>query len=412
MKNKISKIKYEYVLLLIALIWVLFFSFAIQLNPGFSLVGDDGSYLTAAKRLYLEMKIDEGRPLLIAAINGFPLLFGFSDSIVIKWGLLVNFCCWFSTILLLFKIISGNVSRQKAFLLSLLFIFCIGNLAIAFNLLSESVFIFMLVLAVYFLHRYFKSNKHHFITIAIAVLLLAMLVRPMSIGVVFILIGFFYSKSKAILWNKYASLIYISLALLFFQMLSLKRNYGDFTISYIDSITYYNYLGGKADCLKKNIPFIPGENKRGKYFNQFSSHEQKRIAREDLKEQLQHNTINLSKAYLYCLYSNSSKGSYIVSECKNDKQTNYFNAFHFLFKAISKVQNILFTVGGVLVSFYTLFRRKRETVFNRIVALMLLYVFFISGVSCFQCDRFHIVFYPLVIILFSKFFKSEKRLEI
>ena len=407
LKNWISKIKYEYLLLLIALIWVVFFSFVIQLKPEFSWVGDDGSYLTAAKKLYLELKIDEGRPLLIAAINGFPLLFGFSNSVVIQWGLLVNFWCWFFTVLLLFKIISGNADRKKAFLFSLLFILCIGNLAIAFNLLSESVFIFMLVLAVYFIHRYFKSNKYYFITIAIAILLLAMLVRPMSIGIVFILIVFFYSKSKEILWHQYAALLYISLALLFFQIASLKRNYGDFTISYIDSITYYNYLGGKADCLKKDIPFIPGENKRGKYFNKFSSHEQKKIAKEDLREQLQNNTINLGKAYLYCLYSNSSKGSYIVSECKNERQTSYFDLFHFLFKAISKVQNILFTIGGVLLSFYTLFRRKRESIFSSILAMMILYIFFISGVSCFQCDRFHIVFFPLVILLFSKIFKTE-----
>ncbi len=174
LKNWISKIKYEYLLLLIALIWVVFFSFVIQLKPEFSWVGDDGSYLTAAKKLYLELKIDEGRPLLIAAINGFPLLFGFSDSVVIQWGLLVNFWCWFFTVLLLFKIISGNADRKKAFLFSLLFILCIGNLAIAFNLLSESVFIFMLVLAAYFINRYFKSNKYYFITIAIAILLLAM----------------------------------------------------------------------------------------------------------------------------------------------------------------------------------------------------------------------------------------------
>lgn len=402
------KIKYEYLLFLLALIWVLFFSYVIQLKAEFSPIGDDQSYLTAAKELFLEMKLNDGRPMLISAILGFPLLFFNSDAVVIKWGIFVNFCCWFFTVLLIFKIISSRLNRKKAFLFSLFFILCIGNLAIAFNLLSESLFIFMLVLAVFFINKYYESTKYHFVTLAVAILLLAILVKPMAIGLVYIVTLFFFKKLKAIIWNKYIVFCFLGLSLLFVQMYSLKKNYGDFTISYIDSITYYNYLGGKADCLRKGIEYVPGENERANYFSKFSSHEQRKIAKNDIKEQLQNNKLNLLKSYLFCIYSNSSKASYIVSQCKNANQTIYFDFFYFLFKVISKTQTILFTIIGVLTSIYCLVRRKNETHLSLILSMMILYVFFISAISCYQCDRFHILFFPFVIILFSKFFETKK----
>ena len=55
----ISKIKYEYLLGLIAVLWALFFSFVLQLKAGFSPIGDDGSYLISAKLLYFNLKIDD-----------------------------------------------------------------------------------------------------------------------------------------------------------------------------------------------------------------------------------------------------------------------------------------------------------------------------------------------------------------
>ena len=145
----ISKIKYEYLLGLIAFFWAIFFSFVLQLKAGFSPLGDDGSYLFSAKLLYINFKLDDTRPLLISAIHGFPYIFGFLDSSVVIWGIFVNFFCWFFTTILLFKIISKRLNRKKAFLFSILFISFIGNLAHAFHFLSESIFIFMILFSIY-----------------------------------------------------------------------------------------------------------------------------------------------------------------------------------------------------------------------------------------------------------------------
>jgi hypothetical protein len=80
-----------------------------------------------------------------------------------------------------------------------------------------------------------------------AVLFLAALVKPLSLGLGFLLLLYYFKKLKAIFINKFSPFIFISLSLIFLQMYSLKKDYGDFTISYIDSFTYYNYLGTRAD---------------------------------------------------------------------------------------------------------------------------------------------------------------------
>ena len=407
----IRKVKYEYSLGFIAILWVLFFSFTIQLKPGFSQIGDDVSYLYSARLLYYNFQLDNTRPLLISVIHGVPYLFGFTDSVVVKWGIFINFLSWFFTAILLFKIVSKILDRKKAFLFSIVFIFCIGNLAHAFNFLSESIFIFMIMFSVYWISKYYETTKYYYITIAISILFLNTLIKPVSIGLALILFVFFITKCNRIFFNKFSFLLIVSFSLIIFQMYTLKKNFGDFTISYISSITYYNYLGDKADCYKKGIEFIPGKSERSKKFGLLSSHEMKESAEKDLKSQIKNNTFNLLKAYLYCIYSNTHKGNFIVSECKNVKGTSYFNVFHFLFKAISKIQNILFTIISVILSFYYLMNFRKINKFYLINAAFILYIFFISAMSCFQCDRFHIAFFPLLILLFTGLIKNFKNLQ-
>ena len=111
----ISKVKYEYLLAIIATIWVVFFSFTIQLKPYFSQIGDDGTYLYSARLLYHNAQLDDTRPLLISVIHGLPYLFGCTDNVIIKWGIFLNFLSWFFTAVLLFKMVSKITDRKKAF---------------------------------------------------------------------------------------------------------------------------------------------------------------------------------------------------------------------------------------------------------------------------------------------------------
>ena len=403
----VSKIKYEYLLVIIAFLWVMFFSFVLQLVPHYSSLGDDLTYLHASKLLYFEHKIDNTRPFLIAAIFGLPFLFDLSEEVAIKFGLFLNFVCWFSTILLIFKIITSNFNRRIAFYTALIFVFCIGNLAHSFRFLSETIFIFFIVFAIFFANKYYKTRSIKFIIIALTLLLLNALVKPVSIGLFLILFLFCVSKAKAFFYNKFSIMLMLGFGLIFFQMYSLKKEYGDFTLSYISSITYYNYLGAKADCYKKNIEYLPGINERTKAFNQLSSSEMKKVSQKDLIYQLQENKYNLFRAYLFCIYLNSTQGNYIVSECINKNETFYFSTFRIIFKAISKLQNIFLTFIGVFLSFRTIITHKKRNKFELIISAFLLYIFFISAMSCYECDRFHISFFPIVLLLCLDFFKDK-----
>jgi hypothetical protein len=403
----ISKLKYEYLLLFLATVWVLFFSFVIQLQPGFSHWGDDSTYLNAAKELYFNHIANDSRPMFIAAVIGFPFLFGFSEILVIKWGILINFICWFATILLVFKIIAERWNRRAAFLFSIAFILCIGNLAVSFHLIAEVLFVFLFVLILYFLHRFLQNGNYHLLTLAVAFSILILLVKPMPVGLVFLLVLYYAKRSGKILFNRYVVFILISLSMLFFQMYSLKKQHGDFTISYIGSYTYYNYLGARADCLKQQIEYIPGENPRTKHFNTLSIHEMKEIAASDMKNQLLHNKLNLLKAYCTNVYLNSTKGNSIVHASENKNNTSYFPLFHVLFIAISKLQNIVFTLAGVVLAVYCLVKRKHQDVFHLVLSTIILYVFLISGISSSEGDRFHLVFFPMVIILMACLYKNR-----
>lgn len=403
----ISKLKYEYLLFFIAVAWALFFSFSLQLQPYYSAIGDDATYLAAAKLLYFDATLDASRPVLIAAIFGLPFLFGCTASVVIKWVFVLNFLTWFFTGILVFKIGAAQFNKKIAFVIAVVFLLSVGNLAHAFRVLSESVFIFMLVLALYFIHNYFLTRKPEFITLAVSILLFNTLIKPVAIGFTLLLLLFFIREMKSIFINKFSPVMLAGLLLVFFQMYSLKKTYGDFTLSYIGSITYYNYLGTKADCYRKNIEFVPGKSERTKAFNKVPISGIKETASKDLSEQLQNNTVNLGKAYLFCMYSNISKGNYIVSECKNDNDTFYFGFFKFLFKVVSKLQNIIFTGTGIIMSFYFLIKFKTQQHFFVILSLFLLYLFFISAMSCYECDRFHIVLYPIILLMYAHFYQNK-----
>ncbi len=401
MKKIILKYKHESILLLIAISWSLFFSFVLQLKSQYTLQGDEGSYFNAAKKFYLDFTLDEGRPFFISAINGFPLLFGLSEKLLFNWVFIVNTISWFLTSILIYKITSDLSSKRKGFLLSVLFLFCIGNLAITFKFLSESIFILMLTFSFFLIHKFTKTNQHKYLTFTIALLILTTLVKPMAIGLVFIVILVYIRILKKIVFTKFSFLIMVSLVLVFSQMNTMKNKYGNYTISYIDSYTYYNYLGNRAYCLENNLEFHDAKGERFDHFITLSNCEQKKLANEDFKRQIVNNTGNFIKAYYINFYINSTKGTTVVHGCKNKNESSYFYSFQYIFKVISKIQNILFSLLSVIASIYLLINLKKQNNFCLMLAFSILYIMMISAISCNQGDRFHIVVYPLLLVLLT-----------
>lgn len=388
--------------------WISAFTLVFNFFNQTYLFPDSISYLISAKQLYLENRVNAQRPFLFSLINGFPLLFSNLESNVYKFNLVLNILCWFGSIVLIYKILYKIVSPKVAFYISLVYIFSIGSLAICFFFLTETIFSFLLVLMFYYLQKFNLNKQTKYLIFAFYVLLMSLLVKPILQYFVILFLAFYGKNLLRMVKSKGIIILIIPIFFIFFQMFSMQKTYGRFTLTYIDTITYYNYLGNKAENLKLNKPHDFKNSKRENYFDKLNYEEQKVAMSEDIKNQLNDNKLNLVKAYFINTYINSTKGSASVHACKNLKNTKYFDFFLFLFKGISKIQNILFTILGLVLSVYSMLSWKQSSNFIKIYSFTFLYIFAISGISSDQGDRLHLIFYPIVLFLIANYYTKIK----
>lgn len=409
MKDFFQKYQYQFYLFFIGWLWIFFLNFFLQIFHQNYVYADTASYIKASTDLYLLNKPNDIRPSLIAAINGFPLLFGYGKNALFLWNNIVNLVLWFTTVLLIYRFCSKLITQKIAFYLALIYVFTLGSLLIVFEFLSETVFTFFLLLSLVLLQKFDASKKTLFLSVGFSTLILSMLIKPASL-LLFIGICVFYGigELKNLIRSKYSITIYIAVFIVFGHMYFMKSNYGNYTISYIDSFTYYNYLGTKADCLKTGKEFVQCNNERYRYFNTFSLPEGKKVAFEDIKNQISNNSFNLIRAYFTNIISNSSKASGYFYVYENKKNASNFETYKLLFRGVSRLQSMFYSLIGILLSIRIIIR-KEETKIVKITSFMILYIIAISAISSDQADRFHLVIYPFVLILIANYFSNKSK---
>jgi hypothetical protein len=401
MKDLFFKYQYQLVLLAIGVLWLPALDILLQIHTQQFIFPDTQSYLIAAKNFYSSFTPDSGRPMLVSLINGVPYLFGFPEKSLFVWSLWVNIVLWLSTVLMLFEIVVSVLkNNRRALWFTLVYVFTIGSTIIIFHLLSETIFTFFLLAAVFCFQRYILRQKYLFLALGLSALLLSVLIKPVAAALVVFALADFGKSMWVHKFSRWNVFILISMAIVFFQLQTMKQHFGNYTISYIDSFTSYNYLGTRADCLKTNTPFVQCDNERYDYFTSLSLPDQKKAAVRDLKMQLTDNTRNLVEAYGIDIYTNTFKGCQAIYEYRNNKKTSYFDNFRFLFRALSAMQNTVFTLLGLLLACYFLIRKKAPKLAVWCSG-MIVFVFLISGISSEQGDRFHLVFYPEIIIVMA-----------
>lgn len=403
-----SKFKYHLLLLLIGSINLIVINYLLQLNSQ-QLVGNDSlNYIESAQFLYNDCKAHYYRPFVMAFITGLPLLFSNSVTYLYDFSLIVNIISWFSTIIILFEIAKHYLVPKKAFLISLMFLFSVGYSTILFDLLSESIYLLFIIFAFYLLLQYYKTLKFNYLSIALSLLVVSMLIRPGAKFLAILAILFFIKILIKNIKKKSIVFFYSALFLVFMQCYAVKSTYGNFKISYIDSYTYYNYLGAKSDMLKKNENLKDFNSKESdKYLTQFSFKKANAVAQNDFLNQLKNNLPNLILAYIDDLHHNTTDGSSRILLSENVRKTNYFELVKTTFFYLSKIQNILLTLLGFGLSLLYFIKNYKKEKFSILVAGFILYTILISGVSCAQGDRFHIIIYPFVLILVSKFWSNR-----
>jgi hypothetical protein len=399
--------KYYALLTGISLGWLAILAVVLQVFSQNFIYPDSTTYLQAARQFYESFEPNDTRTMLLAAINGIPYLFGFADDAVFSWSIGVNIGSWVGVVLMLFRILRDFMNVTFAFMMSLLYVFCVGSAMVTFHLLADSVFTFFLFLSVFLLRGYHRYGKYIYLASAISVLLLSLLVKPAGKFLVIIAMVLFGGKIIRNFFSKSNLLLLLSLSFVVFQMALMKKHYGNFTLTYIDSFTYFNYLGTRADCFKEGTEFRQCDNNRYDYFLKFSPSQQKEIAAADAKSQLFNNTGNLFGAYLTNIWINSTHGSAAVSDAQNVNDVKYHNGLKFIFKVMAKIQIVMLSAAGIFLSLFFLFRFRTYGGFFAAIALINLYIIGISGVSSDQGDRFHIVIYPMVILLLGKFLADK-----
>jgi hypothetical protein len=290
-------------------------------------------------------------------------------------------------------------------------LFILGNIILNYHLLTENIFVFFTILAFYLLFQYYKTGKFWYLSLSLSLVLSSMLIKPGAkfFGIVMLL--FFV---KEILKNyKHKSMIFLygSFLMIVIQVVGMKVQYGDFTISYIDGVTYHNYICSKAECYKNGKEYEQINNPRAEYLFGLDFTDQKKVALEDLKHQIKTNFPNLVKAYFSDVAENSKSGNSCIEDLKNYENKHYFSFWKSFVFDISKWQNRLFTLLGLVLSVFFLFKGfKKEKVYF-FVAFFVTYIIILSGISCGQGDRFHLVTFPFVILLMAKFLSKKKRLK-
>lgn len=411
MKQFLIKYKYHFWLIITGLVCISLFDFLIQMSSQGIIYPDSTGYHASAKNLYVFYRGHNYRPILMAFINGFPYFFGSSDSFIYTYSFYVNLICWLASFLLLFEILKQFIKEKNAFGFAVLSIFFVGNMAYVFHLLSENIYLFFMVSAFYFLTKYYKEKLFWQLSVSLSIFILSMLIRPGSKFLALVFVLYFIKEIIKNYKHKFSWFIYGSLFLVFVQCAGLKYQFGNFTLSYIDSVTYYDYIGSKAMCFKEGKEFSQLNNPQGEYIYSNECSMQRQIANEDLKQQLQHNTLNLFKAFISDIVDNSTSGNVCIDDCKNVKDSSYFQFWKPLLFAISKWQNWIFTALGFCLAVFYFFKSYKKERLYSFISFFILYTLLLSGISCGQGDRFHVITFPFVLLLLAKFLSENSSLK-
>ena len=411
MKSFFKKYSCHILIICIGLICLQAMNLLLQLGKQTLIYPDCANYLESAQNLYLKFRGHYYRPLLMAFITGLPYLFGSSDAGIFKWSFAVNVFCWIGTSLILFEILQDYVSKKTAFWWSIIPFLILGNDALNFHLLTENIFTFATILAFWLLFQYYKFGKFWYLSLSLSILLSSMLIKPGAKFFAIIMCLFFIREIIKNYKAKSSIFIYGSILLIAIQVIGMRVQYGNFTISYIDGVTYHNYICSKADCFKNGKEYNQINNPRAEYLFSLNFPGQKQLASEDLKNQIKTNLPNLIKAYFSDVSENSKTGNTCIEDLKNKDGRNGFTFWKSIAFGITKWQNRIFTLLGIFLAVAFLWKGHKRNKATFFVALFIAYIIMVSGISCGQGDRFHLVTVPFSILLLGKLTAGVRRIK-
>jgi hypothetical protein len=370
---------------------------------------DYHSYLEAADLFLYKATPHYIRPYGIAAFHSIPFGFGVSGDSVLIFIWLMQFLLWLAQIIFIFQTISLFAKPKIAFLGALLFLINCSNIIFSTVPMSETLTGFLLSVIAYLLGLFFfKKRNYNFVAIACMLLCVLSLVRPtffyLSIFSALIVVFICFVKH----WRR--SIIFVVIGLFFIGMQCYKMNqqFGNYTVSYIDKLALITYMDIRAKQYANKTTYTAERERISNKLNNVSNFEMSKNAIEDFKDQVQNNTFNFCKAYMFNMFENSSKGNSVlkdIAQLKSGVHKISIRALYF----ISTLQNILYSFSVLLLlpfCYYWQFKKRqlRPTWFTIIIYFICISTILLSAFSFFQFDRFHVITVPLVLILLADYY--------
>ncbi|HTA82485.1 MAG TPA: hypothetical protein VK783_06125 [Bacteroidia bacterium] len=409
--------KTEYFILVIALLVFIVFSYVTQIYESYmhkemGLIGTDAIFFfNAATNFYSHFQADWARPLGYPAIIGLPLIFNAGKHSILLWNMAVNLTAWILTSIFIFKTVVLFARKGIAIVASMIFLLCVGNLEYVYFMLSETVYICLLVAVVYFVANYLAKENVASLGWAYFFYCYSLLVRPTLIVIApFVLFFMLYVVVKywkiapRKIMNRYILFFLLGSGIVLGQCDLMKRDVGVFNITVDGALTTYRYIGAYAKSMQNKTNLIKEWKSREetilgiarkRHWKELDS-----LGNADIREQLRNNTWNYFKALRIDISANTFTGG--AFKLTNIHQWPFFDSLTYICFLLSYWQNVVFTffiiLSGVLVFFV-----KKTTGNNAGIVFFISFalgagVIVTSGVSFWELNRFNIVGTPFVLI--------------
>src|SRR5215217_4018283 len=194
------------------------------------LYSDPNSYFYAAKDLIEKAHPDQIRPLGISLLFSIPLIFSGSLRFFIILNVLLQLIAWLCTISVLYKTCLLIYSEKESVSVTLLFSIAVSPLAMSFMIMSETYFIFFLILAFYFFSRFIQSGKSNFLLLSYFLFCFATIIRPLTYYLVllftFLLLVYFFWRPLKHRWLNISFTLLIFLSTIGIQLGVMYSTYG------------------------------------------------------------------------------------------------------------------------------------------------------------------------------------------
>ncbi len=369
---------------------------------------DSESYLSSAKMMHANATPHSKRPVTYAAVLASGLFVGVSLDELIWYSYGLNILFWVGTAVLVFLTIRLYSSNSFALIGALIFSLCIGSLANLNSALSESLTTLLYAAAAYaFLSNELKGRLITGATLATALLLFSSTIRPGAFYLA--IVALIALLALALLRKEMASvrsmtLLALSLVILFMNMSMMRSQYDHFTVSMIDKYTWYPYIGAQVEAdLTGNTLKEVKEQRHLELREWGPSHDLTGAASADMKDKISGHFGLVVSIALKNVWNNLTSES---SPMRDILLQNNGGFWHLLLLKASMYQNLILSLFGVIVT-GLLMLRKRQLGFWFIL-LVIGYTIVTSGVSFWQGDRFHLVFYPLSVMVIMIFLSESK----